>query len=217
MRTVRFHPKWHCWLSKSVSLKISCFLLNSRFFSVSDGCEWSAGRRQQFCIFQEETGNDQKHKKAVKSAISRLFWWDALTKKIPAENENSGSGFDLFSFLHCDFSIFAFGCPASKKEGSHENVVWILSSLSRKRGRNLDVSFLSSKFRPLFKKQLRQNEWEVTFVKGRYECYTVYSDIANDNNCHTNNPLLCSWIHFVAMGFTHNLICDPICRKALCD
>lgn len=84
--------------------------------------------------------------------------WDALTKKIPAENENSGSGFDLFSFLHCDFSIFAFGCPASKKEGSHENVVWILSSLSRKRGRNLDVSFLSSKFRPLFKKQLRQNE-----------------------------------------------------------
>jgi hypothetical protein len=39
MRTVRFYPKWHCWLSKSVSLKISCFLLNSRLFSVSDGCE----------------------------------------------------------------------------------------------------------------------------------------------------------------------------------
>ena len=64
-------------------------------------------------------------------------------------------------FFHFYIAIFRFlllDVPLLIKEGSHENVVWILSSLSRKRGRNLDVSFLSSKFRPLFKKQLRQNE-----------------------------------------------------------
>ena len=34
--------------------------------------------------------------------------WDALTKKIPTENENSGFGFDPFSFLYSNFLIFYF-------------------------------------------------------------------------------------------------------------
>ena len=70
-------------------------------------------------------------------------------KRNPQKYENSGFGFGLFSFLHFDFSIFLFGCPVATKEVNHENVAWILGFRHRKRGRNLDVSFLSSKFRPL--------------------------------------------------------------------
>ena len=71
-------------------------------------------------------------------------------KRNPQTYENSGFGFGLFSFLHFDFSIFLFGCPVATKEVNHENVAWILGFRHKKRGRNLDVSSLSSKFRPLF-------------------------------------------------------------------
>ena len=71
-------------------------------------------------------------------------------KRYPIKNENSGFGFNPFPFLHSDFSIFLFGRPISAKEGNIDKLSWILGFQHRKRSRILDVSFLSSKFRPLF-------------------------------------------------------------------
>ena len=48
--------------------------------------------------------------------------WEALTKKIPSKNENSGFRFDPFSFLHSDFLVFHFGCLISTREGNTEKI-----------------------------------------------------------------------------------------------
>ena len=48
--------------------------------------------------------------------------WEALTKKIPTKNENFRFGFEPHSFLHCDFSVFHFGCLISTRERNTEKM-----------------------------------------------------------------------------------------------
>lgn len=67
------------------------------------------------------TKNFQKAKTTENFRFAVVFGF-MLQKRYPIKNENSGFGFDLFSFLHCDFSVFHFGCLISTKEGNHENV-----------------------------------------------------------------------------------------------
>lgn len=60
-------------------------------------------------------------------------------------------GSDWINFYQTWYSsVFHFGCLISTRERNTEKMAWILSFQHRKRGRILDVSFLSSKSRPLF-------------------------------------------------------------------
>ena len=76
--------------------------------------------------------------------------WDALTKKIPSKNENSGFRMDSFSFLHSDFLNFASGYLVLVGGDDTEKRLkrWIYD-MKTEAGIWI-VLFLSSKFRPLF-------------------------------------------------------------------
>ena len=61
----------------------------------------------------------------LRNRLSRIT---GSKKRNPQEYENSGFGFNSFSFLHCDFPIFAFGCPISTK--GEQPRTWLESSVS---------------------------------------------------------------------------------------
>ena len=65
-------------------------------------------------------GTKASNIKNLRRALCLPQVWVYATKKIPSENENSGFGFDLFSFLHRDFSSFTSGCPVLVKEDDPE-------------------------------------------------------------------------------------------------
>ena len=80
---------------------------------------WAYAAQRDAC-FDAGAKQNAPHESEVRGVHPGSAWWVYATKKIPSENENSGFGFDLFSFLHRDFSSFTSGCPVLVKEDDPE-------------------------------------------------------------------------------------------------
>ena len=59
-------------------------------------------------------------KTRIVAGFLAISLWVYVTKKMPAENENSGFRIGLFSFLHSVFLSFTSGCPVLVKEDESE-------------------------------------------------------------------------------------------------